>query len=277
MTRGWLALFADGDREEVEPNELVVTTTSESRFNAKEPLVTACDLVGSQRTLKLVDNTLPWDTSAPNSSRKIVTPGRSQVCEVVSILPERFVPAERKFMCGIAGLFQRNGRGLRRELLREFAGNMANVIAHRGPDGSGVWVDEGARCALSHRRLSIIDTSNAASQPFHSGDRRWQLTFNGEIYNYRDIRAKLERQGCRFRSRSDTEVLIEALAMWGPEVIRELDGMFAFAAFDTLTGKLILARDPFGEKPLYYSWLDGATLAFASELRSQRRLIVSIG
>ena len=161
-------------------------------------------------------------------------------------------------MCGIAGLFQRNGRTLHREFLREFAEKMANVIAHRGPDGSGVWVDEHARCALSHRRLSIIDTSNAASQPFHSGDGRWQLSFNGEIYNYRDIRAKLERQGCRFRSRSDTEVLIEALAMWGPEVIRELDGMFAFAAFDTLTGKLILARDPFGEKPLYYSWLDGS-------------------
>jgi asparagine synthase (glutamine-hydrolysing) len=175
-------------------------------------------------------------------------------------------------MCGIAGLFQRGGRTLHRELLREFAGNMANVISHRGPDGSGVWVDEGARCALSHRRLSIIDTSNAASQPFHSGDGRWQLTFNGEIYNYRDIRAKLERQGCRFRSRSDTEVLIEALALWGPEAIREFDGMFAFAAFDTLTGKLILARDPFGEKPLYYSWLDGTALAFASELRALETL-----
>ena len=175
-------------------------------------------------------------------------------------------------MCGIAGLFQRNGRRTHRELLRASAEKMANVIAHRGPDGSGVWVDELARCALSHRRLSIIDTSDAAAQPFHSGDGRWQLSFNGEIYNYRDIRARLERQGCRFRSRSDTEVLIEALAFWGPEVIRELDGMFAFAAFDTQTGKLILARDPFGEKPLYYSWLDGSTLAFASELRSLETL-----
>lgn len=175
-------------------------------------------------------------------------------------------------MCGIAGLFQPNGRMLHREHLREFAEEMANVIAHRGPDGSGVWVDERARCALSHRRLSIIDTSDAASQPFRSGDARWQLSFNGEIYNYRDIRARLERQGCRFRSRSDTEVLIEALAFWGPEVIRDLDGMFAFAAFDTQTGKLILARDPFGEKPLYYSWLDRSVLAFASELRSLETL-----
>ena len=175
-------------------------------------------------------------------------------------------------MCGIAGLFQRNSRTLHKEFLRNSAERMANVIAHRGPDGSGVWVDEYARCGLSHRRLSIIDTSSAASQPFHSGDGRWQLTFNGEIYNYRDIRARLERSGCRFRSRSDTEVLIEALALWGPEVIREMDGMFAFAAFDTQTGKLILARDPFGEKPLYYSWLDGNTLAFASELRSLETL-----
>ena len=175
-------------------------------------------------------------------------------------------------MCGIAGLFQRDERRLHTEQLREFAERMANVIAHRGPDGSGVWVDEQARCAFSHRRLSIIDTSNAASQPFRSGNGRWQLTFNGEIYNYRDIRMRLERQGCRFRSRSDTEVLIEALAFWGPEVIRDLDGMFAFAAFDTLTGKLILARDPFGEKPLYYSWLDGSALAFASELRSLETL-----
>jgi asparagine synthase (glutamine-hydrolysing) len=149
---------------------------------------------------------------------------------------------------------------------------MANVVAHRGPDGSGVWVDERARCALSHRRLSVIDTSDAASQPFQSGNGRWQLSFNGEIYNYRDIRARLEWQGCRFRSRSDTEVLIEALAFWGPEVIRELDGQFAFAAFDVQTGKLILARDPFGEKPLYYSWLDGSALTFASELRSLEAL-----
>jgi asparagine synthase (glutamine-hydrolysing) len=175
-------------------------------------------------------------------------------------------------MCGIAGFFQRNGPKLHKEHLREFAEKMANAIAHRGPDGSGVWVDERARCALSHRRLSIIDTSDAASQPFHSGDGRWHLSFNGEIYNYRDIRGRLERKGCRFRSRSDTEVLIEALAFWGPEVIRELDGMFAFAAFDTQTGKLILARDPFGEKPLYYSWLDGSVLAFASELRSLETL-----
>ena len=167
---------------------------------------------------------------------------------------------------------QRNWRTLHREFLRDFAEEMANVIANRGPDGSGVWVDEYARCALSHRRLSIIDTSTAASQPFHSGDGRWRLSFNGEIYNYRDIRARLEQQGCRFRSRSDTEVLIEALALWGPGVIREMDGMFAFAAFDTQTGKLILARDPFGEKPLYYSWLDGNTLAFASELRSLETL-----
>ena len=97
-------------------------------------------------------------------------------CGLVSVLAQKSVPVEGKFMCGIAGLFQRNGRRLHKEHLQDFAEKMANVMAHRGPDGSGVWVDERARCALSHRRLSIIDTSDAASQPFHSGDGRWQLS-----------------------------------------------------------------------------------------------------
>jgi asparagine synthase (glutamine-hydrolysing) len=141
-------------------------------------------------------------------------------------------------------------------------------MVHRGPDGSGVWVDVDGRCALGHRRLSIIDTSYAGAQPFSSHDRRWWVTFNGEIYNFKDIRAQLERKGRVFRSKSDTEVLVEALAIWGASAVEKFDGMFAFAAFDTLRGELLLARDPFGEKPLYFTTLTDGTLAFASELRA---------
>jgi asparagine synthase (glutamine-hydrolysing) len=145
---------------------------------------------------------------------------------------------------------------------------MSGTLAHRGPDGSGVWVDTDARCAFGHRRLSIIDTSDAGSQPFVSSDGRWWLTFNGEIYNFKEIRVLLEQRGRRFRSQSDTEVLIEALAEWGTSAIEKFDGMFAFAAFDTRRAELILARDPFGEKPLYYTTLADGTFAFASELRA---------
>lgn len=170
-------------------------------------------------------------------------------------------------MCGIVGLSQHQNIHGRNEL-DVLVERMAETVMHRGPDGSGVWVDEHARCAFGHRRLSIIDTSNGGAQPLSSGDGRWWVTFNGEIYNFLDIRAQLERKGRVFRSRSDTEVLVEALAEWGASAVQKFDGMFAFAAFDTRAGELILARDPFGEKPLYYTTLDDGTFAFASELRS---------
>ncbi len=141
-------------------------------------------------------------------------------------------------------------------------------IAHRGPDADGVWSDPEGRCVLGQRRLSIIDTSDAGRQPFASGDGRWWLTFNGEIYNFQDVRGELERAGVRFRGRTDTEVLVEAVAFWGMDALPRLDGMYAFAAFDTRTKSLFLARDPFGEKPLYYSMLSSGALAFASELQA---------
>lgn len=171
-------------------------------------------------------------------------------------------------MCGIAGLFSSQNAVLSVEQLRGQATAMTDAIRHRGPDGSGVWVDPERRACLGHRRLSIIDVTSAGSQPFFSRDERYALTYNGEIYNFLEIREELERAGVQFKSRSDTEVLIEGLAFWGPSAISRFDGMFAFALFDRKTGELTIARDPFGEKPLYYTTLNNGTFAFASELRA---------
>jgi asparagine synthase (glutamine-hydrolysing) len=144
---------------------------------------------------------------------------------------------------------------------------MTASLAHRGPDADGLWEDPQGRCALGHRRLSIIDTSDAGRQPMATGDGRWLVTFNGEIYNFQEVRPALEAAGVRLRGRTDTEILIEAIALWGTDALSRFDGMFAFAAFDTQSGEMILARDPFGEKPLYYLEQNGA-LAFASELQA---------
>ena len=171
-------------------------------------------------------------------------------------------------MCGIAGLFavQETLReaGARDLLLRQ----MAKVQAHRGPDDEGIWHDDSGRCSLAHRRLSIIDTSSAGHQPMADDSGRWVISFNGEIYNFEDLRTQLQGAGIRFRGRTDTEVLLRAIALWGTEALLRLDGMFAFAAFDRQSGQLTLARDAFGEKPLYYAELAGRGLAFASELQA---------
>jgi asparagine synthase (glutamine-hydrolysing) len=165
-------------------------------------------------------------------------------------------------MCGIAGFF--NARSREGEVL----GPMLESLAHRGPDAEGTWTDPRGRCILGHRRLSIIDTSDAGRQPMTSSDGRWVISFNGEIYNFRELASVVSAAGMPPRGRTDTEVLANAVALWGTEAMSKLDGMFAFAAFDTLSGRLILARDPFGEKPLYYSELAGGGLAFASELQA---------
>ena len=118
-------------------------------------------------------------------------------------------------MCGIAGLLQPSRRAFQRAEAMSFVERMNACIAHRGPDADGVWADADGRCVLGQRRLSIIDTSDAGTQPFASGDGRWWITFNGEIYNVGEVRAELERAGVRFRGRTDTEVLVEAIAFWG--------------------------------------------------------------
>jgi asparagine synthase (glutamine-hydrolysing) len=162
-------------------------------------------------------------------------------------------------MCGIAGLFDREDAG-------GWVLRMTQAQAHRGPDDSGIWRDPAGRCALGHRRLAVIDPSPAGRQPMAAG--RWVVSFNGEIYNFAELRAELEARGAAFRGRTDTEVLLQALAAWGVEALPRLDGMFALAAFDRVAGTLLLARDPFGEKPLYYAAPAGGGLAFASELHA---------
>jgi asparagine synthase (glutamine-hydrolysing) len=171
-------------------------------------------------------------------------------------------------MCGIAGLFLAQPKGFDPAASTAAVRRMIGTLEHRGPDAGGVWSDPAGRCVLGHRRLSIIDTSDAGIQPMGTGDGRWLISFNGEIYNFEDIKPALHAAGVSFRGRTDTEVLIEAIAKWGTDALRRLDGMFAFAAFDTLSGELLLARDAFGEKPLYYMELPDGRLAFASELQA---------
>jgi asparagine synthase (glutamine-hydrolysing) len=152
---------------------------------------------------------------------------------------------------------------------------MASALAHRGPDGQGVWLDESAGVAFGHRRLSIVDLSEAGAQPTLSHSARWVITFNGEIYNHQDIRRELAARASGpppWRGSSDTETLIEAIDAWGVEdAVKRCVGMFALAAWDRQERELTLVRDRFGEKPLYYGWLGSgadACFAFASELKA---------
>jgi asparagine synthase (glutamine-hydrolysing) len=173
-------------------------------------------------------------------------------------------------MCGIAGILVAPGSAIADP--RASAEAMAEALRHRGPDDGGVWVDPAAGIALSHRRLAIIDLSPAGHQPMASGDGRFEIVFNGEIYNFAVLRAELAALGHRFRGGSDTEVMLAAFAAWGIEAaVRRFVGMFAFAAWDAVERALWLARDRFGEKPLYYAEIGGA-LAFASELKALRRI-----
>lgn len=163
-------------------------------------------------------------------------------------------------MCGIAGIVGPPG-------LKDPDGAaraMAAALAHRGPDAEGIWRD-GDRVILVHRRLSIIDLSAASNQPFHSTDGRYAIVYNGEIYNYRELRAELNDTA--FRTASDTEVLLAAYARWGPAFLHRLKGMFAFAIWDREKRELFIARDRLGIKPLYVHEREGRVL-FASELRA---------
>jgi asparagine synthase (glutamine-hydrolysing) len=163
-------------------------------------------------------------------------------------------------VCGIAGCYQQaDGHKL--------TDIMTSRIAHRGPDATGAWSHEDDRVAVhfGHRRLSIIDLSAAADQPLSK--HGMTLIYNGELYNYRALRAELITRGVRFATSSDTEVVLEAWRSWGPEALRRFRGMFAFALLDEATGDLVLARDPLGIKPLYYL-TRGEGVIFASELKA---------
>jgi asparagine synthase (glutamine-hydrolysing) len=164
-------------------------------------------------------------------------------------------------MCGIAGLVDLKGREVRKETIKA----MTDAIKHRGPDGEGQWVHE--NIGIGHRRLAIIDLSDAAGQPMFSVDRRYVLTYNGEIYNYREIRQELESLGIKFQSQSDSEVLLLSLIHWKEKALIKFNGMFAFAFYDTLQGEFLIARDRYGIKPLYYS-LQDSYFAFGSEQKA---------
>lgn len=170
-------------------------------------------------------------------------------------------------MCGIAGHIN---VGASASDLRRVAVAMADAVKHRGPDDSGVWVDETAGIALAHRRLAILDLSPAGHQPMVSVDGRWVIAFNGEIYNHLALRKRLavSGQSIAWRGHSDTETLLACVAHWGVEsAIEATVGMFALALWDRQEQVLLLARDRLGEKPLYYGW-QGQTLLFGSELKA---------
>jgi asparagine synthase (glutamine-hydrolysing) len=173
-------------------------------------------------------------------------------------------------MCGICG-FLMPGRELTPAALSAVIDAMARTLRHRGPDDAGRYVDAAAGLAFGHRRLSIIDLSQAGHQPMSSPCGRFVVNYNGEIYNFRELRQILAQHGHVFRGHSDTEVLLGAIAEWGVErALRRLHGMFAFALWDRQTRRLLLARDRVGKKPLYYGWCGGAFL-FASELKALHR------
>lgn len=172
-------------------------------------------------------------------------------------------------MCGICG-FVDFARGSNGEAMATRVGAMAAAIAHRGPDGADTWTDPAAGIALGHRRLSIIDLSDEGRQPMHSADGRYVVSYNGEIYNFPELRAELEKLGHGFRGHSDTEVMLAAIVQWGLEgAIGRCVGMFAIALWDRETRKLYLVRDRLGIKPLYYARL-GRNFLFGSELKALR-------
>jgi len=164
-------------------------------------------------------------------------------------------------MCGIAGIFNLNGGPVSQVILRK----MTDVIAHRGPDGEGFYIDSFA--GLGHRRLAVIDLSPAGHQPMATEDGNHIIIYNGEVYNFQELRADLESFGHRFRSRTDTEVVLHAYVQWGIECVKHFNGMFAFAIWDKTRQELFLARDRYGIKPLYYMFA-GSTFIFASEQKA---------
>jgi asparagine synthase (glutamine-hydrolysing) len=165
-------------------------------------------------------------------------------------------------MCGIAAVFHyRSGQRVDAAELDR----MRDRMRPRGPDGSGSWVSDDGRTGLAHRRLAVVDLSEAGAQPMHDGELA--IVFNGQIYNYRELRERLERRGARFRSHSDTEVLLHLYRERGAEMVEDLRGMFAFALWDGAKGGMLLARDPLGIKPLYLS-TRGGTLRAASQVKA---------
>ncbi|HSE76451.1 MAG TPA: asparagine synthase (glutamine-hydrolyzing) [Alphaproteobacteria bacterium] len=172
-------------------------------------------------------------------------------------------------MCGISGIVDRNA-GTAHETLLAHVRAMSDSLKHRGPDAGDEWIEAESGIAFGHRRLSIIDLSPGGAQPMTSADGRWVISYNGEVFNYLELRSELEAAGCRFRGASDTEVILEGCARWGVmATMRRLIGMFVISLWDRRTRALFLVRDRLGIKPLYYGEFD-RMLIFGSELKALR-------
>ena len=164
-------------------------------------------------------------------------------------------------MCGIAGVYNLNGVVFSSEKLKK----MALTISHRGPDGEGYFINDDI--ALAHKRLAILDLSENAKQPMTSKDGKWTIVYNGFIYNFKTLKKELKKKGCQFISSSDTEVIVEGLALFGISFLKRLNGMFAIGAWNNIQKTIYLSRDRYGIKPLYY-WFNGKSLVFASEIKA---------
>lgn len=164
-------------------------------------------------------------------------------------------------MCGIAGVLHFDGESASPLALER----MSDALAHRGPDGQGQFVD--GVCGLAHRRLAVIDLSPAGHQPMATSDGRFVITYNGEVFNFQELRLQLEAQGCTFRSRTDTEVVLYAFARWGLDAVCRFNGQFAMAVWDRTAHQLFLVRDRYGIKPLYIC-RNGSQIVFASEIKA---------
>ena len=164
-------------------------------------------------------------------------------------------------MCGISGVFDISGRPAATAVVQR----MNDAIAHRGPDGAGVWVEDA--CGIGHRRLAVIDLSDGGRQPMASPDGRFVVTYNGELYNFQELRTELQGLGHHFASSSDTEVLLAAFIEWGLDALRRFNGMFTFAIYDRNERRLTLARDRYGIKPLYMARV-GSRILFGSEIKA---------
>lgn len=165
-------------------------------------------------------------------------------------------------MCGISGYI--SNQGIQEDVLTL----MRDELIHRGPDGFGNYISDDFKVGLSHRRLSIVDLSEGGAQPMHDTNSDYVITYNGEVYNHVEIRKELESLGYKFKGKSDTEVVLNAYIQWGENCLDKFNGMFAFVIYNKTSNLLFIARDRFGIKPLYYSFLKNGDFAFASELKA---------
>ena len=169
-------------------------------------------------------------------------------------------------MCGIAGILTLDGSGVESQTLLQ----MRDTMLHRGPDDAGLWTE--GNIGFAHRRLSILDLSIAGHQPFLSDDGRNIITYNGEVYNFKELRKDLEQKGFQFKTQTDTEVIINYYRLEGADCVSKLNGMFAFAIWDRKEKTLFMARDRVGIKPFYYSF-SNKQFAFASEQKALLKIL----